>query len=127
MSDMGGEEERYERFTSVRVEGEVAVVRFESREVRGDPLNILLVGEELTDLLDSRHFVKVVVNLENVRFLGSGIVGKFVGLNDRLLNEKGRLALCCIDAELYEVFRITRINTLIPIFETEAEALAAVG
>ena len=101
---------------------DVGVVTFTTTQVL-DELNVQQLGEELLDLVEKRYIVKMVINFENIKFLSSAVLGKLISLNKRLAAEKGRLAFCCIQEDILQVFRITRLDKLIPILDTESEAI----
>ena len=67
----------------------------------------------------------LIVHLGDVEFMdSSGLATLVEGLkqcNDR----KCALRLCQMQARVKSVFEIARLDTLFPIFDTEAEALAA--
>lgn len=102
--------------------GEVGIVRFLTSQVL-DEMNVQQLGEELRQLVDKQYLVKVVINFERVKFLSSAVLGKLIALHKRLGKEKGRLALCCINTDVRQVFKITRLDKLIPIFKTEEQAV----
>ena len=104
---------------------EVGVVTFLTTQVL-DELNVQQLGEELLDLVEKRYIVKIVINFENIKFLSSAVLGKLISLNKRLAAEKGRLAFCLIREDILQVFRITRLDKLIPICDTEREAIDTV-
>jgi len=103
----------------------VGIVRFTTSQVL-DELNVQQLGQELNDLVDKAYMTKMVINFEQIRFLSSAVLGKLISLHKRLQKEKGRLAFCCINKDIMQVFKITRLDKLIPIFDTEDEAVNAV-
>ena len=105
--------------------GDVGVVRFLTSQVL-DEMNVQQLGEELRQLVDKQYLVKVVINFERVKFLSSAVLGKLISLHKRLGKEKGRLALCCINKDVRQVFKITRLDKLIPIFDSEESALSRI-
>ena len=105
--------------------GDVGIVRFLTSQVL-DEMNVQQLGEELRQIVDKQYLVKVVINFERVKFLSSAVLGKLISLHKRLAKEKGRLALCCINKDVMQVFKITRLDKLIPIFKGEDEAITKV-
>jgi len=110
---------------NVTVLDDVGVVNFTTTQVL-DELNVQQLGQELMDLVEKRYMVKLVLNFENVKFLSSAVLGKLISLNKRLTAEKGRLAFCHIREDIMQVFKITRLDKLIPILESEEEAVQKV-
>jgi anti-sigma B factor antagonist len=104
---------------------DIGIVRFETSQVL-DELNVQQLGDELRDLVEKEYLVRIILNFERVKFLSSAVLGKIISLHKRLGKEKGRMALCSINKDVKQVFKITRLDKLIPIFDTEDEALARI-
>ena len=102
--------------------GDVGVVSFLTSQVL-DELNVQQLGQELTDLVEKRYMTKMVINFTKIRFLSSAVLGKLISLNKKINSEKGRLAFCCINADIMQVFKITRLDKLIAIYENEDDAV----
>ncbi len=66
---------------------------------------------------------KVVLNFSRVEYLSSSVLGKLITFQKRLRSNGGELRLCGIRPQIYEIFEITRLNTLFDIYPTEEEAL----
>jgi len=105
--------------------GEVGVVHFLTSQVL-DEMNVQQLGKELDDLISKEHMIKMVINFSKIKFLSSAVLGKLISLNKKILAEKGRLAFCGINSDIMQVFKITRLDKLIPIFEDEDEAVRGV-
>lgn len=104
--------------------GDVTVVYFTERKIL-DELNIKEIGEELFDLVETHNKKKLLVNFENVEYLSSAALGKLITLNKRVRAADGQLRLCRISPTIFEVFRITKLDKLFNIFDTEDSALAS--
>ena len=104
--------------------GDVAVVRFVDRKIL-DEANIQELGQELIQLVDEENRDMLLLNFLNVDFLSSGALGKLIKLEKKVKARAGKLKLCCIRPEIFEVFQITRLDKLFQIYEDEAVALAA--
>jgi anti-sigma B factor antagonist len=106
---------------------------FVSRSV-GDVTVVQLIDTgaavmELLDLLD-RAVVdgkvgRLVINFGSIQQVSSAALGKLVKLMNRAEAVRGRLKLCGLHADLRHVFRITRLDRVFEIYETEPEALAS--
>ena len=81
-----------------------------------DPLDGLVGGEGRTGL---------VLDLAAVDHLPSLALGKLITLNKKLQQAGGRLVLCNIDPQIYEVFEITKLNKLFTIVKDEQSGLQA--
>src|SRR5262249_36002495 len=104
--------------------GEVTVVSFTDKKIL-DEQNIQVIGEQLFSLVDELGRRKLLLNFGNVEYLSSAALGKFITLNKKLQAVGGKLILCSIDPQIYEVFEITKLNKLFNIKQQEQEALQA--
>lgn len=101
---------------------DVTVVTFTDKKIL-DEIVIQDVGDELFDLVDKQYKTKLLLNFENVEYLSSAALGKLITLNKRIKEENGELKLCNIIPEIYEVFRITKLNRLFEIYDEMEQAL----
>jgi len=104
--------------------GDVTVVNFVDRRIL-DEQNIQIIGEQLFSLVDEVGRRKILLNFGNVEFLSSAALGKLIALHKKLQAVGGRLILCNIDPEIYEVFEITRLDRFFNIQKEEQTALQA--
>lgn len=104
--------------------GDVTVVNFTDRKILDDQ-TIQAIGEQLYSLVDEVGRRKILLNFANVEYLTSAVLGKLIALNNKLKAVGGRLILCNIDPQIYEVFEITKLNKVFSIHQEESAALAA--
>ena len=104
--------------------GDITVVNFTDRKIL-DEQNIQIIGEQLFSLVDESQRRKILLNFGNVEYLSSAALGKLITLNKKLQSVGGRLILCNIDPQIYEVFEITKLNKLFNIHKEEQAALQA--
>ena len=104
--------------------GEIAIVNFIDRKIL-DEQNIQKIGEDLFSLIDQYDRKKILLNFSNVEYLSSAALGKFITLNKKVNAAGGKLVLCSIDPQIYEVFEITRLNKIFNIQKEEQTALQA--
>ena len=107
-----------------RVQNGVTIVHFTEAKVI-DQRNINLIGSELTRMVESGGVLKMLINMENVRYLSSAVLGKLISLHKALRTRKGVLKLCSIAPAIMEVFEITRLDKVFDIHKSEDEALEA--
>jgi anti-sigma B factor antagonist len=113
----------YRRLVTNEVD-DVTVVHFRDQKIIED-LKIQELGQELTQLVEVEKRKKLVLNFASVDFLSSAALGKLITLDKKVKSQGGKLKLCNIRPEIYEVFAITRLNRLFDIRPDEADALAA--
>ena len=102
------------------IEGGI-VVRF----ARCPALDAAAIGEvdaDLTGLVECHRPRLLVLDCADVRFLSAAALGTFLTLNKRLGEMGGRLVLTNLSAQLYEVFEVTRLHTVLDI-RTGADGL----
>jgi anti-sigma B factor antagonist len=104
--------------------GEVSMVRFLDRKII-DAANIQELGDELFGLVEKEQRKNLLLNFANVEFLSSAALNKLIILDKKVKGQTGKMRLCNLKPEIYEVFAITRLNQLFDIKNTEQEALAA--
>jgi anti-sigma B factor antagonist len=102
--------------------GDVTVVNFVDKKIL-DEQNIQVIGEQLFQLVDELGRRKILLNFKNVEFLSSAALGKLITLNRKLQSAGGKLVLCEIDPQIYEVFEITKLNKLFTIVKDEQTGL----
>jgi anti-sigma B factor antagonist len=106
--------------------GEVAVVSFLTSQVL-DEFNVQQLGQELNVLVDKQNMIRLVINFSKIKFLSSAVLGKMISLNKKITAQKGQMAFCNINPDIMQVFKITRLDKLIPIFDDEDEAVKGVA
>src|SRR6516225_8103622 len=104
--------------------GDVTVVNFVDRKIL-DEQNIQVIGDQLFSLVEQDGLRKLLLNFGNVEYLSSAALGKLITLNKKLQAAGGRLILCNIDPQIYEVFEITRLDKFFNIQKEEQAALQA--
>lgn len=107
------------------VEG-ILVVRFTAPRIVQEE-EIQSAFEQLQQLLDEKGGREVVLDFRKVQFLSSSALGRLILLQKKLASAKGRLVLCGIAKEIFEVFKITKLDKVFTIKEDEAAALATWG
>jgi len=102
--------------------GDVTVVNFVDRKIL-DEQNIQIIGEQLFSLVDESGRRKILLNFHNVEYLSSAALGKLITLNKKINAVGGKLVLCEIDPQIYEVFEITKLDKFFNIQKEEQAAL----
>jgi anti-sigma B factor antagonist len=69
----------------------------------------------------------ILLNFTNVEFLSSAALGKLITLDRKVKASKGRMKMCNIRPEIFEVFQITKLNKVFDIRKDETEAMTAFG
>lgn len=107
----------------IRRHNSVSVVEFADRKIL-EELSIMEIGEELDRLVESEPGIRLLLNFKNVDHLASAALGMLITLNKKVKERNGELKLSDINRQIFEVFKITRLNRIFDIHETAEQALA---
>ncbi len=80
------------------------------------------VISELTDRMrynNARHFI---LDLKEVEFMDSSFIGSLVSLLQDVEHVRGRIALCNCQENVAFLFKVTRLDTVFPMFESVEDA-----
>ncbi len=102
----------------------VNVIEFNDRKIL-DELSINELGDQLKEVADAERAVRILLNFQNVEHLSSAALGMLITLDKRVKEQKGQLKLSNINPQIYEVFKITRLNKLFQIHESASQAMGA--
>jgi anti-sigma B factor antagonist len=116
-------EEKGSRLTITQADG-VNVVKFADRKIL-EEISIAEIGEELSNLVRASTGVKILLSFTEVEHLSSAALGMLIKLNNEVEEQAGKLRLSDITPQIYEVFKITRLNKLFRIYDTKEQALAS--
>ena len=100
----------------------VKVVEFADRKIL-DELCISEIRDELIQLASGTDAIRILLSFKNVEHLSSAALGVLITLNKQVTEQKGRLKLSDITPQIYEVFKITRLNKLFDSHDTAEQAL----
>jgi anti-anti-sigma factor len=105
-----------------RVDKNICVVSIEG--------NIALDGvneakEYLRPLLENREVKGLLINFSQVNFIDSSGIGLIVSLFKTLQQREAKFALSNLSKKNEEIFTITRLNKILDIYPSEAEAMSA--
>ncbi len=114
--------ERPARLKVNNVEG-VSVIEFADRKIL-DEMCILEIQEELAKLVKSKTSGRLLLSFKNVEHLSSAALGMLITLKKQVEEGKGKLKLSDINPQIYEVFKITRLNKVFEIHPSVEKARA---
>jgi anti-sigma B factor antagonist len=102
----------------------VSIVEFADRKIL-DELCILEIQEELEKLVKEKAGGNLLLCFKSVEHLSSAALGMLITLKNRVEEHKGKLKLSDINPQIYEVFKITRLNKMFDIHSTIDAARAS--
>ena len=104
----------------------VAVVRFTSNKILDDII-VQKFGEELLQLIEQGSSKKIVLDFDGVEFLSSAALGHLIKIDKRAKANDAKMVLCNIRPSIYEVFAITRLDTVFTMKPALDDAIAEIG
>jgi len=84
------------------------------------------LGATLSDVL-SKSATGVVLDMSQVRFVGSGGLRAFMLAYREAANAGKKMAMIRVQPAVYKIFKLTTFDALFRIFEDEAAAVKAIG
>ena len=114
------------RRIGVTQNNDVTIVSFNDKKIL-DEASIQELGAELFGLVEQQSMGDILLNFTNVEFLSSAALGKLITLDRKVKASKGRMKMCNIRPEIFEVFQITKLNKVFDIRKDETEAMTAFG
>lgn len=102
--------------------GDVTIAKFIDKKIL-DEGNIQVIGNQLFGLVEDDNRKKIILDFSNVEYLSSAALGKLITMDKKVKAAKGKLRLCSVRPDIYEVFAITKLNKLFDMRETQEQAL----
>lgn len=90
-----------------------------------EPAIITRLFDDINALVGKCDEDRIIVDFSAVAFMASSALGKLVALHKKTKEYKVKMKLSGIKPEIYEVFKISRLNKLFDIAKDEAAARKA--
>lgn len=100
----------------------VTVARLLEKKIL-DEANIEALGQELFALVDKDGRKKIILDFTLVEYLSSAALGKLITMHKKVATAKGKLALCSIQKDILDVFKITQLNKVLTLCTDLDDAL----
>jgi anti-anti-sigma factor len=112
----------YQYISYKNVDG-VAVVNFLETVSMFDADKVHGVSDELIDLIQTKRYNKVLLNLSNAHFVSSAMLAHLVKLHRIVQSAKGKIRLCCLRPVIVDAFKVSNFDKIFEIFPDEVAAL----
>ncbi|MFN8707363.1 MAG: STAS domain-containing protein [Planctomyces sp.] len=112
-----------DRRIDVVEEDGVTIARLLERKIL-DEANIEALGQELFALVDRDGLKKIVLDFSLVEYLSSAALGKLITMHKKVGTAGGRMALCNIQKDILDVFKITKLDKVLTLCGDLNSALA---
>lgn len=106
--------------TNVRHSGNIVILDLAGKITLGENTGIL--REELRSLL-SQGSKSIILNMKDVSYVDSAGLGELVGAYTTATNQGGAVKLLHLQSKMKDLMQITKLHTIFPAFEDEAEAV----
>src|SRR5882672_3182134 len=117
--EVGGGKEMPLEMTNRDVDG-VTIIVLDGRGVFGHEVSAL--RDKVKTLIDAGK-KNLVLNINNVTFIDSAGLGALVTVHNSANTHGGALRLCQLAPKFKEMLRMTKMDTVFRVFNTEAEAI----
>ena len=112
----------YQRVTVEEV-GDFRIVRFRDPHLT-DAWEIENLGQELYRLVEQEERKHLILDFSSVQMLSSAAFGKLISLHGKVKARGGVMKLCNIRPELFDTFRICRLDRFFNITQDIDDAMA---
>ncbi|MDA1248758.1 MAG: STAS domain-containing protein [Planctomycetota bacterium] len=92
-----------------------------------DEEHLTAASDRLLSLAKTIDPPKLVFDLSRTRFFASGFLGVVFRVWNRLSQRGGTIAMCCASGVCVDVLRVTNVEKLWGIYETQQEAIEALS
>jgi len=98
----------------IHKDGGITVVEFLNVRMLDDT-NINRMAAELSALVERTTDPRFLIDFSNIKFMSSQVLGKIIALHKQVTKRKGVLKLCGISKEIFEVFKIMKLDKILDI------------
>lgn len=92
-----------------------------------EEVNTEELGIDMMTAVDHYHCTKLVLDVRNIEYATSSVIGKFITLHRRLSREQGRMVMCCVDPHFGEVLKTSRLDQYFNVVDTVEQAIERVN
>ena len=109
-------------YINLQEQGDVMIVSFKSR-LLNDEENIEQLGQELFALVEQSNWLKLALDLANVDYLTSSVLGKLITLHRKLHRCQGKMVLFGLSDGVDAILRTSKLLTYFVVVENRDAAL----
>jgi anti-sigma B factor antagonist len=92
------------------------IITFTSEKIL-EETEIVALEHSILPIIEQVKVPNIILNFENVKFLSSAVLGLLIRISKKVYQRNGQLKLCCINAKIFEIFKITRLDRVFEICE----------
>ncbi len=110
-------------YTTLEERGSVIIVGFKMKMLN-DEENIEQLGQELFTLVEQYNWLKVAVDMSNVEYLTSSVIGKIITLHRKLHRNHGEMVLFGLTEGVATILRTSKLLSYFTVADNKSAALA---
>ena len=115
--------DRSNSYITCEEHGDVMVVGFKMRLIN-DEENIEQLGQQLFALVEQSNWLKLVLDLSNVEYLTSSVLGKLITLHRKLHRIQGKMVLIGLSEGVDAILRTSKLLSYFAVAESRDAAIA---
>ena len=101
---------------SVEYADNATIVTFVDEKIL-EEMDVQALQGSIMPVVEEAKRIKLILDFCNVRFLSSAVLGLLLRISKKVYEQDGQLRLCNISPRIYEIFKITRLNKILDIYE----------
>ena len=101
----------------------VTVARLLEKKIL-DEANIESLGQEMFAMVDKDGYNKIIIDFSLVEYLSSAALGKLITMQKKVATAGGKVALCNIQRDILDVFKITKLDRVLTLCTDLDDALS---
>jgi anti-anti-sigma regulatory factor len=105
--------------------GDVVVAKINTNAIL-DEEKLDVIGKQMNSLGEEAGYRCVLLHFGMVERLSTEMLARVLGLNRKIKARGGKLVLCAIKPQLYEIFQTLKLPKILNIYSSEQEALQAI-
>lgn len=90
-----------------------------------DSSDIEAIENSIIPVVEQARPINLVLDFSEVEFLSSAMLGVLIRISRRVYESNGKLAFCCINSKIFQIFKITRLNKIFDIYDNQDQAVSA--
>ena len=107
---------------SVEYAENATIVTFTDEKIL-EEMDIQALQESIMSVVEQAERINLILDFCNVRFLSSAVLGLLIRISKRIYEHDGQLRVCNINPKIYEIFKITRLNKVLDIYQDIESAI----
>lgn len=115
--------DQFRRIQAVK-KGDIHIVLFKDKKILDDSVLDEIRGE-VNRLMGTTSAIDMLLDFSNVEFMSSAMLGLLGQLHRKVTTAKGRLKMCGIRPEIFQVFKLTNLDKLFKIYPDTPAGVAA--